>query len=288
MNALWRHDVRRRLGAALGWGVILGALAGAMAAFYDTVAQAQAQFAALLAAYPEALLAFFTAPDLAVFTPAGFLHAEIFSYLPFLLGFHAALVGANLIREDEARGVLDVLLARPISRQAFFAARVLAALSALVVILACLAVGLWVGQAIATHVDLTWTAVLRALAPVAVQWLVVFALALALSLVLPTRGQAAALTLFALVVAFFAPPLARLRPELEPWARLSPLWVYPGGRALVTAPAWSEQGLWLGVSALVLAFALWRFVTRDVRVRGEGRGRWPWARGSRPRGRGPQ
>jgi ABC-2 type transport system permease protein len=60
-----------------------------------------------------------------------------------------------------------------------------------------------------------------------------------------------------------------LNPDIEPVAKLSPLYYYQGGKALD-----SFNGAWFsGLCAGALLFALlawWRFQRRDIRVGGEG------------------
>src|SRR5262249_30992952 len=82
-----------------------------------------------------------------------------------------------------------------------------------------------------------------------------------------------------LLVSYFLTTLARLDTSLETVARLSPLFYYQGGEAIL-----NFDGLWFGgllaVAGLFTVLAWWRFEQRDIRVVGEGGWRWPWQRRS--------
>jgi ABC-type Na+ efflux pump permease subunit len=59
-------------------------------------------------------------------TPVGFIDVYYFSYLHLIIGILAISAGAGLVAADEERGVLDLIMAHPISRTALFLGRWLA------------------------------------------------------------------------------------------------------------------------------------------------------------------
>ena len=103
-------------------------------------------------------------------------------------------------------------------------------------------------------------------------------LALLLSMVLPSRRLSAMAAGLVMVGSYFLSTFARLNPDLEALARLSPLDYYQSGDAI--------QGLnfaWLtGLLAVAILFAVlawWCFERREIRVVGEGMWQWPrWRR----------
>lgn len=276
MLPLFIHALTRSRGTILGWGLSLAVLGAYLLSFYDTLAQQQASLNQLLSTYPPEMMAFFG--DLTqMFTPEGYLTVEFFSYMPLILGIFAVLAGSGLLVGDEENGLLDLLLAHPVSRTAFFTGRLLALIASLLGILGFAWGGLVVG--------LQWSSIEIAPAELLRPFLGLFAvlslfgsLALALSLLLPARRLAATTAGLILVASFFVTSLARVNEDLETLAKFSPLNYYQSGEAIRAL-----NGEWLGgllaVAALFTLCAWWRFERRDIRVAGEGNwrlaGRWP-------------
>jgi ABC-2 type transport system permease protein len=94
-------------------------------------------------------------------------------------------------------------------------------------------------------------------------------LALLLSMLLPSRSTAAMTAGILLVGSFFLNGLAYLNPDIEPVAKLSPLYYYQGGKALDSFNVAWFSGLCAGALLFAL-LAWWRFQRRDIRVGGEG------------------
>ena len=101
---------------------------------------------------------------MAITTPKGYIDIYYFSYMPVIIGIFAAIVGAGLLVGDEEKGILDLVLAHPVSRTALFWGRLLGFVAATVVILL---VGWlsWVIPSGSTGLDLTWIEFLRPFLP---------------------------------------------------------------------------------------------------------------------------
>ena len=95
------------------------------------------------------------------------------------------------------------------------------------------------------------------------------ALALALSMVLPSRRLAASIAGLVLVASFFITGLARMSEDLQGVAKLTPLHYYQSGDAINGLNAGWLVGL-LVVAAIFAGLAGWRFERRDIRIAGEG------------------
>jgi ABC-2 type transport system permease protein len=268
MTTIFLYTVGRMRGQILGWGLSLALLAGYLLQFFSTFAEPETrgQLQALLDSYPPELMAFFGgATDL--FTPAGFLHMEFFSYMPLILGIFAVLLGSGLLAGDEESGVLDLLLAYQVSRTAMFFGRALAFLLAMALILALC----WLGMAVAlgpSGVDLTPSALARPFFSLYALLALFGVLALALSMVLPSRRMAATAAGLVLVAGYFITSLANMDPDLKGLSRLSPLSYYQGGEAITELNLQWSGGLLLA-ALLLLLFAWQRFERRDIRVGGE-------------------
>jgi ABC-2 type transport system permease protein len=222
------------------------------------------------------LIGLFGDPD-RMTRPDGFLSIAFFAYMPLVLGVFAVLAGSGLLAADEENGTLDLVLAHPISRTALFVGRLLAFGTATLAILALS----WIGFIVAMQwrpLEVGWGEM--ALPYVSLLALLLFfgTLAMWLSMVLPSRRTAAMTTGMVLLASFFLTTLARLDPDLETVARLSPLYYYQSVLSFQDLK-WGRLAGLLAGAGLFAVLAWWRFERRDIRVGGEGVWRWPpWRR----------
>ncbi len=271
MLTIFRYALARLRGQILGWGVILFLLGLMTVARYDVLMENQEQVRQMLkgsaANFMRAL------GDPAKLTrPEGFLSIGFFSFLPLVLGVFAVLAGSGLLAADEENGTLDLLLAHPVSRTALFVGRVLAFAAGPVAILALSWLGFVVMMA-RSALAVGWAEMALPYLSLLAVLLFFGALALLLSMVLPSRRVAAMAAGMVLLVSFFLTTLARLDKDLETIARLSPLAYYQSGEAILGLNGAWFGGL-LGAAGLLAALAWWRFERRDIRVVGEGA--WHW------------
>lgn len=273
MGTVFRYTFSKMRWQILGWGISLGALAAYVLAFYATFSDQQEQFAELFQTMPPELFAFFGDIN-DMFTPAGFLQIEVFSYMPIILGIFVLMYGSGLLAGDEESGILDLVLAHPISRTALFFGRLLAFITALLLILLII----W-GAIVATELSteaMGLTPLELAypfLSLMAVLFLFGF-LSLLFSQTLPSRRMAALTVGLVLVASFFLTSLSSLDEDLEPIARLLPLDYYQGGNAIVEMNwEWFAGLMAVGLAFLLLSW--WLFRRRDIRVGGEGGWRLP-------------
>jgi ABC-2 type transport system permease protein len=267
MGAVYRHGLKRLGGQTLGWGLALALVSAGIASFYTTIAKQREGLEALLNSYPPEMLAFF-GDATAVFTPAGFLGVELFSLLPLVLGIFAVMVGSGLLAADEENGTLDLFLAHPVGRTKLLFGRLAAYVTAVAAILAIMWIGLFIG-ARAASMDLTLGELARPFLSIGAVLLVLGTLALALSMLLPSRRSAAMVTGLVLVGSYIATSLARVNTDLQPIARLLPLDYYQGGAAINELNLNWLFGL-LAAAAILAALSAWLFQRRDIRVGGEG------------------
>jgi ABC-2 type transport system permease protein len=273
MLTIYMQTMRRQLGAILGCGLTLAVLGGYLMSFYDTLAGQQQQLAQLIRQYPKELMAFFGDME-QLFTPAGYINTEFFSYMPIVLGFFALMAGAALLAGDEENGVLDLLLAHPIRRTTFFFARLIAYLDALALIL----IITYIGFAVAVpSTDLEIDIVKMVLPFLSLYALLAFfgMLALLLSMLLPAQRMASLVSLLGLFASYFITVMARLDENLESINKYSPMKYYQGGEAM-NGMQWSWFWGLIGLAAIFALLAWMLFERRDVRVAGEGTWRMPF------------
>ena len=276
MWAEFRHTLLQKRGQVIGWAVGLALYGILMVSFFDSISGME-EFGEFMDAYPEAIKAFF-GDLMRIATPEGYLDIYYFGYMTVIIGIFAVSAGAGLLVGDEERGILDLVLAHPVSRSSLFWGRLAAITAALVLILT---VGWlsWVLPAQRTEMGLTWIEFLRPFLPLIAELLVFGTLALLLSLVLPSVRMASMLSGGLLVANYLIIGLANINERLKPIVKFTPLHYYQGGAA-IDGINWVWSGGLLAVTVLFALLACWRFQRRDIRVGGEGGWRLPvpWRR----------
>lgn len=272
MFAEFKHTLRRLRGQMIGWGIGLFLYDLLISSFYSSIQDMGADFEQLLESYPPEILAFF--PSMKEFTsPAGYLDTYFFSYMTLIIGIFAVGVCASLLVGDEEKGILDLVMAHPVSRSALYWGRLSGFVVALVVILLVGWVG-WLIPAESSGLALTWLQFLRPFLPLFAILLLFGVMALLFSMLLPAARLAGGLSGALLVGNFLLVGLSNLNPDLEPLYELTPLYYNQGGSAIEEIN-WGWLAGLLGVSVVLALIAWWRFQRRDIRVGGEGGWRLP-------------
>lgn len=281
MLTVFRHSLNRYMGQILSWGISLALLCAYGLLLYDTLVdpQTQQQYLQLISSYPRELMTFFG--DMTqMFTPGGYVDTLFFTYIPIVIGIFSILTSASLLAGDEEKGILDLVLAHPISRMKLYIGRLGAYTVATIMILFIS----WLGFVITLHqtsLDATvWEIILPFLSLFSL--LMFFGtLTLLLSMLLPSQQWAAMISGLILVASYFLSSLARLSENLRPIEKYFPMHYYQGGQAL-TKMNWSWFGLLIAFSVIFAGLAWWLFERRDIRVSGESGWRMSAFLGRRP------
>jgi len=268
MWAEFKHALRRLRGRIIGWSLGVGLYSLMMLFMYDAVLEIMG-IEELLAAYPPEVMAFIGVTDIfAIMTPPGYLDAYFFGYMTVIIGIFIVGAGASMLVGDEERGVLDLVLAHPISRASLFASRALALVVAtMLILLVCWLC--WALPSSQTQLRLTWLEFLLPFFTLLAQLLLFGALALLLSFLLPSARLASMISGALLVGNYLLLGLYRLNDNLEPFIRLTPLYYYQGGQA-TGGLNWGWLGGVMAVTLLLTTGAWLLFQQRDIRVGGEG------------------
>jgi ABC-2 type transport system permease protein len=267
MATIFRYTLAGLRGQILGWGIALFVLGLLFVPLYDMTLERRTQMEEIFKSLPPAISAFFG--DLSqMFEPAGYLDVRYFTLMPVVLGIFAVLAGSGLLASDEEKGLLDLVLAYPVSRSEVFLGRLAAFVVATLAVLGLA----WLGLV----VPLNWSALAVSPGELVLPFLSLLAvlllygtLALLLSMVLPARRLAGMTAGLVVVASYFIRALAVLDPKLEPLARVFPLDYYQGARAIHGLNVGWIAGL-LAVAVVFAGLAWWRFERRDIRVAGEG------------------
>jgi len=263
LTELW-YELGRLRGRIIGWGIGLAVYALMMVLLYPNVVAMD--FAAYLEAFPEEMLAFF--PGITqIGTPVGYLDTYYYNYMTVIAGILAVGVGAGLLVRQEEAGILDLILAHPVSRTALFWGRYLAMLICLAIVLLAGQVA-WMIPPQSADLGLSWQEFTRPALPLLAELALFGSLALLLSMLLPSARMAGGLVGALLVGNFLLVGMANLNADLERIVAYTPLHFYQGGFA-VEGVNWGWLGGLMG-AALVMAVIAWLlFLRRDIRVGGE-------------------
>ena len=271
MSPIARATLRESRTTLIGSAVIVGAVAVWVCAVYPSFRETLEDLE-LPAGY-EAFLG--EAGSLA--TPAGFLSAEFFSWIPALWAGVAIALGTAAIGGEESDGTLELLLAQPVSRTRVLAEKCATLAAALAVgvlsALPAFALGLRLSD-----LDISLARIAGALGLTWLLALVFLLLGVWLSALLPSRRHAALLAAGGLIAAYFLNTLGAAVPAVEPWRVVSPLY-------------WSDASLPLTgefrlrrIAALVVSAPLLLALARDAFSRREiGSGSVAWPRLARRR-----
>lgn len=265
MFAEFKHTLGRFRGRIWGWGIGLGLYSLVLVYFYEMFIKSS-QLPALLASYPQDLLAFF-GEMMSAAKPVGYIDTYYYLYMTLILGIFAVSAGAALLVEDEEHGILDLVLAHPISRSALFCGRWLAFAVATVAILLLGWVG-WLPFAQRVGLNLTPWQFWLPNVPLLAEMLLFCSLGVLLSVALPSSRMAGSVAGTLLAANWLLRGLAAMNRDLQSVMKWTPLHFYQGGKA-----AEGLNGSWLavllGATLLLTLIAMVLFQRRDIRVGGE-------------------
>ncbi|MBV9230159.1 MAG: ABC transporter permease subunit, partial [Chloroflexi bacterium] len=257
LRSIWSKTLKDYRVPILAWGIGL-ALFGAID-FAESTPTTLTAFASLVQLFR------FLGNPYQMQTPEGFITFRIMElFVPLAISFWPILAGARLVRGEEERGSMDVLLATPQSRTRLLLSKLSALLIALVLIGLLFALGLIAGQArLEGHAD-----VVRAmLAGLNLSLLAFFfgCLALLFSQFTISRAAAAGWVSGLLLLSVFLDSTGRLLNGS--WVQyLSPLYYYNLNRPLL--PGFPDQPLaTVFLACLTVLFAgasLVLFARRDI------------------------
>ncbi len=256
-RSIWSKTLRDYRVPILAWGIALG--------LFAAVDFAESTPTTIAALGSIAHLFRFLGDPYAIQTPEGFITYRIMElFVPLGISFWPILAAARLVRGEEERGTMEVLLATPQSRTRLLLEKAGALLLALLLIAVLFALGLVAGEArLEGHAD-----VVRALlAGLNLSLLAFFfsMVALLLSQFTTSRAAAAGWTSGLLLLAMLLDSTGRL--INGSWVQyLSPFYYYNLNRPLI--PSFPDQPLaallLLGLSLLCAGTSLVLFARRDI------------------------
>jgi ABC-2 type transport system permease protein len=257
------RDVRRGFA---WWSVGLVGLVSLIVAVWPTVRDNPALIK-LHETYPEELKAFVSfGGEFDFGTPAGYLGAELFSFMvPLLLLVAAIGAGAGAVAGEEERGTLDLLLAHPISRVRLALEKLAALVVEVTGLAAVLFVCLVAGSA-AAGMKIAASNLAAATAGALFLALAYGGIAFALGAATGRRALAIGLSAAAAVAAYLVNGLAPLVDALEPAQKASPFYHYAAGDPLRHGLEAGHVLLLVAIAVAAAAVAVFAFDRRNIAV----------------------
>lgn len=250
-QSIW--DNRRSL---IGWIVAATLLAIIYGSFYTQMTPQSVE------TVPESLRDAFNFSDIG--SAAGYLGTAPFGILvPLVVLFYGVATGARAIAGDEENGLLELVLAHPVSRTKLLLQRFGAMAAGAVAIAIMIFLGM---LAIRSSADLgSVSAGQFAAQSAAVALLAIFfgALALGIGAAGGRHGLVFAGTATVGVLSYilnaFAPQMGAT------WLqKISPFYYYIGGEPLKNGFQWGHLGILAALTVVILAISLWLFNRRDL------------------------
>jgi ABC-2 type transport system permease protein len=219
----------------------------------------------MMADYTKAVeaMSFLTGKAVDVSTVGGFITMEFMNYLPLLLGLWALMAGSGLIRREEERNSLDLLISTPVSRTGIFLEKWLAYVLALVAIVALLFAGTLLGASVYNQV-LPYQDLFEALFNAFITTVLFGNLAL-LASQMTTRRSAAGFTGGILIASYLLNSVSYNVKSLDLVRPISPFYYYDKSKPLAKGMDmdWGAVLPLIAVGLLFMAVALYMYLKRD-------------------------
>jgi ABC-2 type transport system permease protein len=260
-RTIWSKTLRDYRTPTLGWGIGMAIiLLGSYAAFAQQGSQATASLNQIAQTFR-----FFGDP-VSISTLSGFITWRVLDlFAPTALSIWALLAGARMVRGDEERNAIDLLLATPTSRTRLLLEKLSALLLALLILGLLISLGIILGEA-STHQPVeTGRAILAGLNASLCAFCFA-ALALFLSQFFINRGTAAGITGGLLTLSILLDGTGRTIQNGTWLQRFSLTYYYAYNKPLIesyTNHPWATLLLG-GLALLLCALSLWLFSVRDM------------------------
>lgn len=248
-------QARSSFRTALYWATGLSIYAGLVVLIYPSVKDS-----INLTAIPENLRTAFNIND---FTQlASFLSSELFGViLPLVLPFFGMIMLSDVVAGAEERGRLDILLGNPLPRWHLIAGSFIVVASYLLVIVCILGGVVWT-VAWSQNLDLTLQQAMRATFALWPVGLAFGGLSLATSTVVRRRSIALGAPAAIVFLMYLLNVIGKLAPDVSGVRYVSAYHYY--GTAIIDGIWWTGVGILLGVTMILVAFAVVAFKRRDI------------------------
>lgn len=201
-------------------------------------------------------------------TPQGFLGIELFSWIPMILAVYAVMFGINITGGEEIHGTIDILLSTPTPRWQVIAEKFLAYIVGVLFILGTTVIGMFIGIVFTPQMQPAASVIAWGMLNLMPTMLFIGALALLLSTLLRSPGQAGGIVAGIIIASYFLNSIADMTNNavmkglqlVSFYKYYAPLAVASGGIN------WAYFSFLVLVSAVLFGLSIYFFERRDIYV----------------------
>lgn len=266
LRSVFLKGMRDQRRALLWWILGIAAFVALECAVYPTVRKSAGPLDEYLKSMPEALKNAFVGQQTDYASPAGFLSAEVFSFMaPILFLIYAIGAGARAIAGEEEGGTLDLLLAYPLSRRRLVLEKFAVLACGLAILTLALFASLVIGTA-ATGMNVGLLSLVQASALVGLLGLAFGAAAFVAAGAIGRRSTGIAVAAGLAAGSYLLNALALLVKGIESFRVFSTFYYYGGAEPLQRGLDPANLAVFGAAAAALLVATLVAFERRDVSV----------------------
>jgi ABC-2 type transport system permease protein len=265
LDSIFAKTVWERRRSIAWWVIGMVALAGLTVAFYPAIRNDAESFEELFRAFPPELLSIFGIDDPAsLVTATGLVNSRLYSgFGPVILAVLGIVLGTGAIVGEEEAGTLNLLLAQPVSRAQIIVEKAAAAAVLVGIVAAALFLTLSVVNPL-MDLGFRFSGILAANLLLWLFAMVFYTFTVAVGAISGSRsltvGGAAGTT----AALFFVNGLAPLVDEIAWMQKLTPFYWLQNPNPLANGFDLGAIAIFIIVSAVGTAAAIWAFDRRDI------------------------
>lgn len=265
LRSIYLKGLRDQRRSLLLWALGIAAFAAVEFAVYPAVRKSAGVLDQYVKNLPKAFKDAFLGSNLDFGSPAGFLNAEMFSFMsPVIFLVFAIGAGARAVAGEEEAGTLDLLVSCPVSRRDIVLQKFGVVATGVAALTLTLFASLAIGAAVA-NMRVATSMLLQASMLVGLLALTFGAVAFAAAGYSGRRATGIAVASGLAVALYLLNALGQLVDAIDPFRKFSFFYYYRGGDTLSRGLDAANGAVFLVATVMLLAAALVGFERRDLR-----------------------
>ena len=263
LRSIYLKGLRDQRRSLLLWALGIAAFAAVEFAVYPAVRKSAGVLDQYVKNLPKAFKDAFLGSNLDFGSPAGFLNAEMFSFMSPVI-FLVFAIGARAVAGEEEAGTLDLLVSCPVSRRDIVLQKFGVVATGVAALTLTLFASLAIGAAVA-NMRVATSMLLQASMLVGLLALTFGAVAFAAAGYSGRRATGIAVASGLAVALYLLNALGQLVVAIDPFRKFSFFYYYGGGDTLSRGLDAANGAVFLVATVMLLAAALVGFERRDLR-----------------------